>query len=157
MTAKRSPPGSSQAKPNRVYPNPLASRRRLRGRNPCRTGFPPGPASRLTNSLPGRGPTRLLHRTIPRRSTRRRLREPIPPLQIRKRRCKEFQCAGWALSPPIESGQVAHQGLPGPRRQRESAAPSLKAIQVHDSYLIAETRDGMMVIDQHALARADLV
>jgi DNA mismatch repair protein MutL len=27
----------------------------------------------------------------------------------------------------------------------------LKAIQVHDSYLIAETSDGMMVIDQHAL------
>jgi DNA mismatch repair protein MutL len=27
----------------------------------------------------------------------------------------------------------------------------LKAIQVHDSYLIAETDDGMMVIDQHAL------
>ena len=27
----------------------------------------------------------------------------------------------------------------------------LKAIQVHDSYLIAETGDGMMVIDQHAL------
>lgn len=27
----------------------------------------------------------------------------------------------------------------------------LRALQVHDSYLIAETRDGMMVIDQHAL------
>src|SRR6185437_12810066 len=26
-----------------------------------------------------------------------------------------------------------------------------KALQVHDSYLIAETDDGMMVIDQHAL------
>jgi DNA mismatch repair protein MutL len=32
-----------------------------------------------------------------------------------------------------------------------SAGPFQKAIQVHDSYLIAETRDGMMVIDQHAL------
>ncbi len=29
--------------------------------------------------------------------------------------------------------------------------PHLKAIQVHDSYLIAETGDGMVVIDQHAL------
>jgi DNA mismatch repair protein MutL len=28
---------------------------------------------------------------------------------------------------------------------------NLKAIQVHDSYLIAETKDGMVVIDQHAL------
>jgi DNA mismatch repair protein MutL len=34
---------------------------------------------------------------------------------------------------------------------REAAARALKAIQVHNSYLIAETNDGMMVIDQHAL------
>jgi DNA mismatch repair protein MutL len=33
----------------------------------------------------------------------------------------------------------------------ELAPGALKAIQVHDSYLIAETEDGMMVIDQHAL------
>jgi DNA mismatch repair protein MutL len=42
----------------------------------------------------------------------------------------------------------------GPRAQpasHDSAEPPPKAIQVHDSYLIAETRDGMMVIDQHAL------
>ncbi len=32
----------------------------------------------------------------------------------------------------------------------EPALPS-KALQVHDSYLIAETEDGMVVIDQHAL------
>jgi DNA mismatch repair protein MutL len=30
-------------------------------------------------------------------------------------------------------------------------APAPRALQVHDSYLIAETSDGMMVIDQHAL------
>jgi DNA mismatch repair protein MutL len=29
--------------------------------------------------------------------------------------------------------------------------PPLKALQLHDSYLVAETADGMMVIDQHAL------
>jgi DNA mismatch repair protein MutL len=34
---------------------------------------------------------------------------------------------------------------------RPAAAGPSKAIQVHDSYLIAETDDGMMVIDQHAL------
>jgi DNA mismatch repair protein MutL len=46
----------------------------------------------------------------------------------------------------------------GHRGPNEWAAPSLeprpapfKAIQVHDSYLIAETGDGLMVIDQHAL------
>ncbi len=33
----------------------------------------------------------------------------------------------------------------------EPARANLKALQVHDSYLIAETDDGMMVIDQHAL------
>ena len=34
---------------------------------------------------------------------------------------------------------------------RLTPGPRLKAIQVHDSYLIAETGDGMIVIDQHAL------
>jgi DNA mismatch repair protein MutL len=33
----------------------------------------------------------------------------------------------------------------------EAIRAPLKAIQVHDSYLIAETGEGMMVIDQHAL------
>ncbi|GAC1469732.1 MAG: DNA mismatch repair endonuclease MutL [Isosphaeraceae bacterium] len=37
------------------------------------------------------------------------------------------------------------------RNDRLLATPALKAIQVHDSYLIAETEDGMVVIDQHAL------
>jgi DNA mismatch repair protein MutL len=32
-----------------------------------------------------------------------------------------------------------------------AAGSPIKAIQVHDSYLIAETGDGMIVIDQHAL------
>jgi DNA mismatch repair protein MutL len=36
-------------------------------------------------------------------------------------------------------------------RLSEAVEPVLKAIQVHDSYLIAETGDGMVVIDQHAL------
>ncbi|MGP0068291.1 MAG: DNA mismatch repair endonuclease MutL [Isosphaeraceae bacterium] len=40
----------------------------------------------------------------------------------------------------------------GPRSlSREALEAPLKAIQVHDSYLIAETGDGMVVIDQHAL------
>ena len=37
------------------------------------------------------------------------------------------------------------------REEKRPPDPSLRAIQVHDSYLIAETADGMMVIDQHAL------
>jgi DNA mismatch repair protein MutL len=38
-----------------------------------------------------------------------------------------------------------------PGRDRNGARSSVKAIQVHESYLIAETGDGMVVIDQHAL------
>jgi DNA mismatch repair protein MutL len=42
--------------------------------------------------------------------------------------------------------------MSGPRPlPREALEAPLKAIQVHDSYLIAETGDGMIVIDQHAL------
>ena len=36
-------------------------------------------------------------------------------------------------------------------RAEQASEPVRKAIQVHDSYLIAETGDGMVVIDQHAL------
>ena len=36
-------------------------------------------------------------------------------------------------------------------RFRDAVGHVPKAIQVHDSYLIAETGDGMVVIDQHAL------
>lgn len=58
-------------------------------------------------------------------------------------------------SEPVDSGVSAatlaeRQGAPQPARALD-AGPRLKAIQVHDSYLIAETGDGMIVIDQHAL------
>jgi DNA mismatch repair protein MutL len=54
---------------------------------------------------------------------------------------------------PIEApDQMVNHGAVAPRLpSRGPVAPILKAIQVHDSYLIAETGDGMMVIDQHAL------
>jgi DNA mismatch repair protein MutL len=54
---------------------------------------------------------------------------------------------------PIEGReQMAHDGAAAPRPPLPGPVlPFLKAIQVHDSYLIAETGDGMMVIDQHAL------
>ncbi len=73
-------------------------------------------------------------------------------------------------SPPVASGDAFNElgpasvstaepipDAPAPEPARDTppalAVPDLplKAIQVHDSYLIAETRDGMMVIDQHAL------
>ena len=43
------------------------------------------------------------------------------------------------------------QELPPGRSVREAVELPTRAIQVHDSYLIAETEDGMVVIDQHAL------
>ncbi|WP_337176378.1 DNA mismatch repair endonuclease MutL [Paludisphaera sp.] len=49
-----------------------------------------------------------------------------------------------ATPPEPAPAAVASPGMP-------ELAPHAKAIQVHDSYLIAETSDGMMVIDQHAL------
>jgi DNA mismatch repair protein MutL len=56
-------------------------------------------------------------------------------------------------SEPIEARAPTFDrpASPGGSRIRESDSVMLKAIQVHDSYLIAETGDGMMVIDQHAL------
>jgi DNA mismatch repair protein MutL len=56
-------------------------------------------------------------------------------------------------SQPLGTGNpAADGGLPQPRlSSRDSSEPVRKAIQVHDSYLIVETGDGMMVIDQHAL------
>ena len=50
-------------------------------------------------------------------------------------------------SAPGERGAFAGEQRLDPKL----VAGPLKAIQVHDSYLIAETEDGMMVIDQHAL------
>ena len=58
--------------------------------------------------------------------------------------------SGLAIGEPTADLPAAEPG--GPRSpSREALESPLKAIQVHDSYLIAETGDGMMVIDQHAL------
>jgi DNA mismatch repair protein MutL len=54
---------------------------------------------------------------------------------------------------PMEAGnQPSPAGAPLRQPASRSVTDLLpNAIQVHDSYLIAETNDGMMVIDQHAL------
>ena len=66
----------------------------------------------------------------------------------------EFECAAAAF--PLTSDEswfgCRIRMRPSCGRCRASRPRTrLKAIQVHDSYLIAETGDGMMVIDQHAL------
>ncbi len=73
------------------------------------------------------------------------------------------------FAPGVGSGPRPTAEVPGldpSRRPSDAASPALqpdamavlpaagqrlRAIQVHDSYLIAETGDGMVVIDQHAL------
>jgi len=70
----------------------------------------------------------------------------------------EFAGAGAPASASASAGAGAvEQSAPASAGSARSAsAPDLstagaRAIQVHDSYLIVETDDGMMVIDQHAL------
>ncbi len=74
----------------------------------------------------------------------------------------EFANETPAVSPPreaVDAHDPFHSRLPSspePARSTPdvphlSDSKPLRAIQVHDSYLIAETDDGMMVIDQHAL------
>ncbi len=60
---------------------------------------------------------------------------------------------GPSTSEMLEGGlTLAHGGgFEGPNRHRDFGTAPVKAIQVHESYLIAETGDGMVVIDQHAL------
>jgi len=52
--------------------------------------------------------------------------------------------------PPPVSAHVEQEPIRADPPRLNDSKP-LRAIQVHDSYLIAETDDGMMVIDQHAL------
>jgi DNA mismatch repair protein MutL len=55
------------------------------------------------------------------------------------------------FAPPDEAPDGAAPQRPPLREPSPTAEAPLKALQLHDSYLIAETSDGMMVIDQHAL------
>lgn len=61
----------------------------------------------------------------------------------------------FAGSSSIPSLEPVSPTIPGADPARAEAlkrlGPTRKALQVHDSYLIAETDDGMVVIDQHAL------
>jgi DNA mismatch repair protein MutL len=61
--------------------------------------------------------------------------EPVaPPASVR------------AVAPAPPPAEPARAAVPG--RSRARAA---RALQVHDSYLVAETEDGVVLIDQHAL------
>ena len=53
--------------------------------------------------------------------------------------------------PQSTGGGIRREAAGQTSPSREILDAPLKAIQLHDSYLIAETGDGMIVIDQHAL------
>ena len=151
-TGRRSRRGSSRAEPSHASPNRSASR----APPPWAQSLPlavcrSGRARRSTSSPPARRPTTTAlagshmrpcgraggaRSDVRRRPSRARLRtqaaNPVP--SNRSRGTADFHDASNARPP-------------SPR----TLEPVLKAIQVHDSYLIAETGDGMMVIDQHAL------
>lgn len=61
----------------------------------------------------------------------------------------EFDGAGGARPAPTE--MVGEAAPARPVTAPDLSTAGARAIQVHDSYLIVETDDGMMVIDQHAL------
>jgi DNA mismatch repair protein MutL len=64
---------------------------------------------------------------------------------------------------PAKAGGETRPPPPGERRDRpsamaqseiqnpESEMPSVRAMQIHNTYLIAETADGILIVDQHAL------
>ena len=147
----RSPPGGD------------ARRRERARRTSCRPGprtVRPSPAgSSRDRPVPGdcrRFPTRWAGSSRPNGRSRCPAGSSSPP-----RRSSTSSRAASAASAAHRAGgprtMTAMQRNRVPVRPRHALVqsslgpPALKAIQVHDSYLIAETTEGMMVIDQHAL------
>jgi DNA mismatch repair protein MutL len=69
----------------------------------------------------------------------------LPPPEATRRDFDEFGPAEFPREP-----------APGAPPRPEGTTParptaSVKALQIHDSYLVAETEDGLLVVDQHAL------
>jgi DNA mismatch repair protein MutL len=70
-----------------------------------------------------------------------------------------FDSAEASQSPPASSASSQFTGLdasaeltmPSSSLRNASASPITNAIQVHNSYLVAQSDDGMIIIDQHAL------
>lgn len=66
-----------------------------------------------------------------------------------------FRPAARALGPDREPISAAEERPPAPEARPPAAAPSGRPsgrfLQVHDSYIVVETADGIAVLDQHAL------
>ncbi|MGL6072634.1 MAG: DNA mismatch repair endonuclease MutL [Fimbriiglobus sp.] len=79
-----------------------------------------------------------------------------PPTESPRRETAEATTAPWEAPPPVEP-QPQTEAAPTPTTPElplfslpATLAPG-SALQVHDAYLVLETNDGMLVIDQHAL------
>jgi DNA mismatch repair protein MutL len=79
------------------------------------------------------------------RRTQRTESEPVHPID-RPSPFSEFAPNSTPAAPPAVSTLTAEAAMPS-----LSAPNSNKVIQLHDTYLILETPEGMLVIDQHAL------
>jgi len=90
-----------------------------------------------TNQEPKDGSTRLRQEALP---------SLIGPRTEEAGQHAEQQAdleSGFLPSAPVTAQQTGDSALPAPG--------SLKAIQLYNMYLVLETREGMLVIDQHAL------
>ena len=156
-TARPSRHGSSRAEPSHASPNQSARPRPLPGLNRCRWRFQSCRVRRSTSSPPPprQRPTLLCLTAISAPCAELSGRAPAngPSAGDRSGFDGPTQARSGNYFRPIEAGEQAdfHDGAKRGVSSLPPAAHLQKAIQVHDSYLIAETRDGMMVIDQHAL------
>ena len=155
-TARRLRRGSSRAAPSHASPNRSVQPSHRLGLNRCLWRFRSGRVRRSTNSpRPPRRPTRLRHAAIRRPSTlpaSKAERTSPPPTDQDSTARLQLRWQGIILDRSKPGNRWNRTTVPSAaRRQRHRPRTLQKAIQVHDSYLIAETGDGMMVIDQHAL------
>jgi DNA mismatch repair protein MutL len=91
------------------------------------------------------------------RRTARFERSSVPPAISPPTDMADQTPQRWELRSPVQSMPLPFDAprtetrLPTPPSRSEPAEAPLRAIQMHDSYLVVETPDGMLVIDQHAL------
>ena len=60
-------------------------------------------------------------------------------------------CAPIPHGSPLPEYPEREQGAPPPSASPQAPSPASPAIQLHNSYLVAQSEDGMIIIDQHAL------
>jgi DNA mismatch repair protein MutL len=83
--------------------------------------------------------------------------EPAAPAASPRAELARQTVAPWELAPvgtlpaPPAAGPAAAVPGPTPAHATAPAAAPVRAMQIHDAYLVVETPDGMLVVDQHAL------